>query len=171
MVPVLSPTMLDKSAIESAQSDDELFGLIGEELQRRLPDGRSATDEYVQTLQALPVGLRAMAATYELDVSLTLDDFGWHFGNWHHKGLAAETEKGLIELGATRLAEMFREAFWHAQRFWNDLARDDLASWYHGSELEKAVTPLNEEAWRMRDESTILDLWPTYARQFPERMY
>jgi len=101
--------------VRSAESDDELFNLLGAELTRRLPNGRRPTDEFVHELHALPPGLRAMAATYELDVSLALDDFGWHFGNWHHVGLAEETLAGLRELGAARMAEIFSAAFVRAK--------------------------------------------------------
>jgi hypothetical protein len=34
-----------------------------------------------------------MAATYELDVSLTLDDLGWHFGNWPDPALSEKTQR------------------------------------------------------------------------------
>jgi hypothetical protein len=47
----------------------------------------------------LPPGLRAMAATHWLDVSLTLDSITWHFGNFSEPQLIAETEAGLRELG------------------------------------------------------------------------
>ena len=77
---------LTPGAIDSS-SDDELFSLLGEELKARI--GRwVSSGEYVAKIRNLPLGLRAMAATYELDVSLALDDLGWHFGNWHDAQLA-----------------------------------------------------------------------------------
>jgi len=33
----------------------------------------------------------AMAAMYQLDVSMTLDDLGWHFANRHQRGDCEET--------------------------------------------------------------------------------
>ena len=163
---------LSAEIISSTKSDDELFRLIGEELDRRLPNGRRASDDFVSELQNLPIGLRSMAATYELDVSLALDDLGCHFGNWHHKGLAVETEKGLVELGAQRLSELFRDAFWHAQRFWDELGSDNLSDWYHDSEFERAVMPLNEEAWSILKESdsSLLMYWLKYAREHPDNL-
>src|SRR5215470_7840941 len=96
-------------AIDSS-SDDELFKLLGQELQNRISAQRGSP-EFVSEIQTLPNGLRAMAATYELDVSLALDDLGWHFGNWHNQDLAEETARGLEELGARELAQVFRRAF------------------------------------------------------------
>ncbi|MGL4513232.1 MAG: DMP19 family protein [Lacipirellulaceae bacterium] len=156
--------------VAATSSDDDLFQLLGRELERRLPNGRQATDEFVQELRSLPLRLRSMAATFELDVSLTMDDLGWHFGNWHHEGLAEETALGLEELGATRLAEIFREAFRQALVFWAPLGCDDWMEWYHGSALEESVHALNTEAWALQNERGILELWPLYARKHPERL-
>ena len=55
-----------------SSSADELFELLGQELGRRLSAPRNSP-EFLHQLQQLPAGLRAMAATYELDVSLALD--------------------------------------------------------------------------------------------------
>jgi hypothetical protein len=68
-------------------SDDDLFSLLGHELQSRIAS-RRGSPEFVVEIRELPPGLRAMAATYELDVSLAVDDLGWHFGNWHDMELA-----------------------------------------------------------------------------------
>src|SRR5215831_11152567 len=92
-------------AIDSS-SDDELFALLGKELEKRI-SAKRGTPEFVSEIQRLPSGLRAMAATYELDVSLALDDLGWHFGNWHNEELAKETAQGLELLGAKDLADLF----------------------------------------------------------------
>jgi hypothetical protein len=48
-------------------------------------------------MRALPPGLRAMTAIYQLDVSMALDDLGWHFGNWPDRALREETLQGLKE--------------------------------------------------------------------------
>jgi hypothetical protein len=76
-----------------SSSDDELFALLGKELESRI-SAKSGSAEFMSEIQGLPAGLRAMAATYELDVSLALDDLGWHFGNWHSEDLAEETARG-----------------------------------------------------------------------------
>jgi hypothetical protein len=156
--------------VAATSSDDELFELLGKDLDRRLPSGRRPNDGFVKVLRALPIGLRSMAATYELDVSLTLDDLGWHFGNWHHEGLAHETALGLEELGATRLAEIFRAALQAALVYWVPLGQKDWMKWYHGSALEESVAALNDEAWALQRKQGILEYWAPYARRHPERL-
>jgi len=158
--------------IRSTSSDDRLFEMIGAELDARLPNGRRANDDFVVELRALPVGLRAMAATYELDVSLALDDFGWHFANWHHLDLAEETVAGLDELGAASLAQIFRSALALAKPYWAELGADSFKEWYLESPLDKALGPLNEAAWALRStgDGDILKYWVAYARKHPEKM-
>lgn len=153
-----------------SDSNDKVLKALSDELTRRLP-GRSSPD-FLEAARSLPRGLRAMAVTYELDVSLTLDDLGWHFGNWHDLELAQETALGLEELGATELAAIFREAMRHARRFWRELGAEGWMKWYHGSDLEAAVRPLNEQAWRLLKSrwNGILSYWVEYARKHPEHV-
>jgi hypothetical protein len=152
-------------------SNEELFKLLGEELQRRLPLSPSSP-EFLLALQGLPPGLRAMASTYELDVSLTMDDLGWHFGNWHSHPLAEETVLGLKELEATELASLFRKAYEHAKAHWESLGTDDWSDWYPGSTLEKELDPLNEAAYSLLEGkwNGIFEYWVAYARKYPERI-
>ncbi len=152
-------------------SDDDLFSLLGRELENRITSARGSP-EFVAEIRELPAGLRAMAATYELDVSLALDDLGWHFGNWHSVELAEETAAGLEELGAQELAELFRSAFDLAQDYWMELGEENWGKWYHGSELEKAVKPLNHRAWAIlkQRKNGIFSYWVDYARKHPERV-
>jgi len=72
------------------------------------PYGRDGS--FAKTIAQLPQGLRAMAATHWLDISLTLDSITWHFGNFGEPQLVAETEAGLRELGLAELALVFAEA-------------------------------------------------------------
>src|SRR5436190_3563564 len=111
-----------------------------------------------------------MAATHELDVSLALDDLGWHFGNWHSTDLADETARGLEELEAMDLARIFGEAFRIAQGYWEELGAEDWATWYHGSRLETAVEPLTKQARLILSEKKIgiFKYWVDYARRYPE---
>lgn len=111
-----------------------------------------------------------MAATYELDVSLTMDDLGWHFGNWHDKGLAEETTRGLEVLGATELAEIFTDAFSLALKYWDDLGGERWKDWYHGSALETEVAPLTVRARKTleKHKNGIFHFWVDYARKNPE---
>jgi hypothetical protein len=154
-----------------ASSDDELFKLLAKELERRISVTRGSP-EFVTDIQKLPIGLRSMAATYELDVSLVMDDLGWHFGNWHNTALADETIRSLDELGATELAIIFKEAFQIAFRYWDKLAAKDWSKWYHGSLLEKEIEPLNKRAWKILEgkKNGIFGYWVSYARKYPERI-
>lgn len=159
------------SAAEIARrSDDDVFKLLGQTLEHSLPDRNDPS--FLTEARKLPRGLRAMAVTYELDVSLTLDDLGWHFGNWHDQELAEETAAGLEELGATELAALFRQAFAHAQQYWTELGREDWAEWYHGSELKQSIELLNDRAWALLEEKPngIFSCWIDYARRYPERV-
>lgn len=148
-------------------TDDDVFKLLGAELGERLPDRDSP--EFVSELRKLPRGLRSMAATYELDVSLALDDLGWHFGNWHDEDLALETLGGLRELGATEFAELFESALTLARKHWSELEAEGWVEWYHGSELEAALMPLNERAWKLWNERPmgLFSYWVEYARRSP----
>jgi len=158
--------------IISASSDDELFKLLGKELEKRIGPVKRDSPEFVSKIQKLPIGLRAMAATYELDVSLALDDLGWHFGNWHNTALAEETVHGLDELGATELAVIFKDAFQIALHYWDELGAENWTKWYHDSPLEKEVDSLNKQAWKILEgkKNGIFNYWVDYARKHPERI-
>src|SRR5690242_17012327 len=103
-----------------ACSDEDLFRLLQHELETRVTAHR-LSPEFLAQIRDLPIGLRAMAASYEFDVSLALDDVGWHFGNWHSRQLAEETAAGLYELGAVELARIFSEGCRIAQDYWKEL--------------------------------------------------
>ena len=116
-----------------------------------------------------------MAATYELDVSMALDDLGWHFANWHHKGLARETLLGLLELGASEEAEIFSQALKIAFVNWDLFANEDFVQAYAHSEIEEALDPLNDRLWvllgyRGKEGKALVHRWVPYARQYPERV-
>jgi len=162
--------MLTADQLHSS-SDDDLFSLLARELEVRLTADRSQP-EFLEQIRQLPVGLRAMASTYELDVSLTLDDLGWHFGNWRSTELAEETAHGLEELGAVELANLFREAFRVARNYWAELALEGWAEWYHGSKFEEATMPLTEAVWAILEHKKhgIFDYWIAYARKHPDRI-
>jgi hypothetical protein len=153
----------------SSSTDDELFKLLGAELERRVSAKRDSP-AFLAEIRKLPIGLRAMAATYELDVSLALDDLGWHFGNWHSEALADETAHGLEVLGALELAKIFREALLVALQYWDELGAGNWLQWYHGSSLEEAIKPLNEQAWKFLNQhkNGIFDYWVDYARKHPD---
>jgi hypothetical protein len=154
-----------------SSSDDELFRLLSKEIDRSILAERGSP-QFVAQIRDLPVGLRAMAATYELDVSFALDDLGWHFGNWHNQELSEETLKGLEELGASDLAALFKQAFELAQSYWSELDGDGWMNWYHGSAFERAVAPLDKKSRAILDGKggNIFKYWVDYARRHPERV-
>jgi hypothetical protein len=162
--------MLTLESIDSS-SDDELFSLLGKELQERISADRGSP-EFLTQIRTLPAGLRSMAATYELDVSFALDDLGWHFGNWHDEELSEETAKGLEELGAGDLARIFRDAFQLALKYWKELGSADWMDWYHGSTFEQAVGPLDDRARAIlkAKQHGLFKYWVDYTRRHPERV-
>ena len=164
-------------AIE-ASSDEELFKLLGQELQNRI-SAKRGSHEFVSEIQTLPCGLRAMAATYDLDVSLALDDLGWHFANWHHKGYSEETSRGLRELGAVDVAQIFDAAYRIVLPHWEPIASmlavdfKVFQEWYSESELEEALRPLNSRLWDIcaaAGSHRLVKYWLGYARKYPERV-
>jgi hypothetical protein len=160
---------LTMAAID-ASSDEELLAVLGKELQARV-SAEQGSPEFVAKIRELPVGLRAMAATYELDVSFALDDLGWHFGNWCNKELAQETEQGLKELGMEEVAALFGRAFDVAKKHGSELANDNWMEWYHGSEFEKEVRPFDKQARELLDrKGDIFKHWVRYTRRYPDRV-
>lgn len=151
-----------------ASSEEEILNFLIEVLEARMPLGPRHPD-FLSAAQRLPAGLRAMVTTHHLDVSLTSDDLGWHFGNWHDEALAQETARGLDILGAQELAIIFRQALNHARAHWDRLGAADWSTWYSGSPLEKLLDPLNSRAWEICDQSRngILEYWVAYARENP----
>lgn len=83
---------------------EELLALLSERVEG---DPYSEDGSFSASLRKLPVGLRAMAATHWLDISLTMDSITWHFGNFGEPGLVAATEAGLQELGLEELGQIF----------------------------------------------------------------
>jgi len=122
----------------NAPDDDALFELLSAELNARLKEVSRDMDALHAELLRLPRGLRAMGATHPLDVSMALDDLGWHFGNWPSQAIARETLSGLRELGATEAAEIFEAALGHAVQHWNFVCGEDFHDRYHESPLDWA---------------------------------
>lgn len=176
---------LTEARILACRTDEELFELLSEELRRQFPNGEGATAEefaaFLVRLRSLPVGLRAMASIYQLDVSLALDDLGWHFANWHNKAYCEETLRGLRELEAHEVADIFDAAYTHAQRYWERIGEllsedfDRFVDWYLDSEFEKAMDPLTRRLWEICSTGDgkfegLLKIWAPYARKYPHRV-
>ena len=169
---------LTAKQIRSTQADDELLGLLLGELKVLFPpDIRRDPAIFLSRLQSAPVGLRAMAVTYELDVSMAMDDLAWHFVN-HHASLelAEETLLGLQELGAPEAANFFAEALAiikpHWQKLQAGLAAKTEHDWLDATGIQGSMNPLNDRLWnylkRFPDRS-FFSLWTDYARKHPER--
>jgi hypothetical protein len=171
---------LSEADIAECTDDAELFELLGLELTEHLPEGEgdtdAALDAFVAKLATLPVGLRAMASIYQLDISLAHDDLGWHFAHWHHRGYCDETLRGLRELEAQEAADIFEAAYKQAQKHWDKIGElvagdfDKFAEWYSDSKFEEATMPLTRRLWEMYGEGSgrengLLDLWVPYARK------
>lgn len=170
---------LSIATIEGSVSDEHLFSLIQGELSRLLP-GEEGDDpgDFLRRLSQLPAGFQAMAAMYQLDVSMALDDFGCHFYNWHHRGYIEKQIWALRELQAQEEADLLAEAYRLAQPYWEQIeAHEDFAAfcaWYNQSRLHEALIPLNKKMWdlcsRPGRERGMLHYWMDYARKYPERL-
>lgn len=158
---------------DDADLQKELFAILSVRAEGNpyAPDGG-----FAQILATLPPGLRAMAATHWLDMSLTLDSITWHFGNFGEPGLVVATEAGLLELGLVELASCFHEAKelmmpLIAERTGSEDS-DDVLERKH---LQQFAEELNRKARALRDtpsgESAIYDAWIRYTRQHPEHVF
>lgn len=159
---------------DDASLQEELLKLL---TTRAVGDPYSADGSFAKSIASLPPGLRAMAATHWLDMSLTLDSMTWHFGNFGEPQMVAETEAGLRELGLHELALCFVEA--------KELMVPLLANRTEGEGdpyeiLEQAglsarADELDERASTLGnlgpDKSAIYGAWVRYARQHPERVF
>jgi hypothetical protein len=174
--------------MDEAQNEEQWPALKGDDeaLLKELfavLSGRAVGDPYgddaafAECLASLPLGLRAMAATHWLDISLTLDSITWHFGNFGEPHLAAQTEEGLIELDLHELAECFREARdlmvpLLSQRTESD---GDPYQILEKKGLRERGDEIDERAWAADNpsgsRSVIYDAWVRYARKHPERVF
>ena len=153
---------------------EELFQLL---TARAVGNQYAADGRFAATIAVLPPGLRAMAATHCLDISLTIDSMTWHFGNFGEPGLVAETETGLRELGLHELALCFAEAKelmlpLLAQRTEADGDSDEILE---RAGLETSAEELNLRAYELfkrgTGKSLIYEAWIRYARKHPERVF
>ena len=137
----------------------------------------AADGVFAANIAELPKGLRAMAATHWLDISLTLDSITWHFGNFGEPHLVEETEAGLHELGLHELAQCFSDA---KALMLPLLAQHVNFEGDHYELLEQEgltakADELDRRAWALDDlgpqRSVIYEAWVRYARQHPERVF
>jgi len=178
-----------------AKSDKDLLSEIFSILTARVEGNPYAEDgSYAAEISHLPKGLRAMAATYHLDVSLTLDDIGWHFLNFGEPHLVKETEAGLRELGLVDVAGWFNEAHGIVRQFLKVVERgevkpsgdenpdwspcDEYYDWLVISGNRQRMDTLSQLAWdkskgcsRDASGSFIYESWIKYARLKPENVF
>jgi hypothetical protein len=140
-------------------------------------DPYSEDGSFAENLAMLPSGLRAMAATHWLDVSLALDSITWHFGNFGEPRLVAQTEEGLTELGLHDLAACFREAKELMVPLLAGRTEEDGDPYeiLKQAGLEKRGDELDRRAWDLdkpeSGDSVIYEAWVRYARQHPDRVF
>jgi hypothetical protein len=159
---------------DDAELQKELEALL---TARVTGDPYSSDGSFAKSLAGLPVGLRAMAATHWLDISLTMDSITWHFGNFGEPHLVTETETGLTELGLYELASCFRQAKelmlpLLSQRTEAD---DDLHEFLARKGVQQLADEINQRAWALdnlgRGKSLIYEAWIQYARLHPESVF
>lgn len=153
---------------------EEIFSLLSRSV-NPLANPYSDDGSYAASISRLPVGLRAMAATHHLDISLTLDDVGWHFLNFGEVGFVRETEAGLRELGLSEMADWFAEAYAVVNPLRSEI--DASGDYYecltqHGhmdriDELTRKARPKLSKG----SEGPIYSAWIAYTRAHPENVF
>ena len=153
---------------------DEIFAVLKQAV-NPLADAYSEDGSYAKAIETLPLGLRAMAATHHLDVSLTLDDIGWHFLNFGEPEFVMQTEDGLRELGLGDLANWFKEAYSILKPLKAEIASaDDYCEVLTSHGQMDRINELTEKARKLKPDlqgSPIYAAWIRYARQHPENVF
>ncbi len=159
------------------KDDDALMKTLEATLTKRAKgDPYDSRGSFSACIAKLPVGLRAMAATHWLDISLSMDSMTCHFGNFGEPGLVAQTEEGLLELGLPEMAECFHEA---AEFMVPLLARmnegEDPAEGLERLGLTEQADRIDRRGMELKDSadggSVIYEAWIPYARKHPERVF
>ena len=164
--------------IQSAKEDEELFQRLSSALTERFPpELQEDGDKLYAALLAAPRGLRAMAGIYDLDVSMSLDDLAWHFGNHNDERFLQETVTSLRELEANEAAALFAAA-WDIVRPYlaeirdRDCNAEDFHDYFDRTGIQSRIDPLNEDMWAICNacgELGLMQYWLTYVRKYPER--
>lgn len=163
--------------IQAAKDGQELFDLLSATLQELFPpEIQEDPDRFLIALGKAPRGLRAMAGMHPLDVSMSMDDLAWHFGNHNDERFLEETAAGLKELGAAEAAEIFAAA-WNVMRphlaeiRTKDWASEDFIDYLEKTGIQSKIDTLNERMWaicKQRGDLGLLSYWLDYARKYPE---
>lgn len=169
---------LTESFIRSCTTEELREALGAEHSQLYLMEAdANGMDEFLDRLRLLPPGLRAMAVTFELEVQFTFGGLAYFFANRHHKGYCEEALRGLRELRADDAAEIFAKGFALVQPHWEEMDRVLEAvsafafdNWIRGSELEKALAPLNAQlAQALEKAGGVEGYWLACARGHPDK--
>ncbi|HKW19065.1 MAG TPA: hypothetical protein VJO35_16275 [Terriglobales bacterium] len=159
-------------------SDEELLKQIFATLSKSVSsvaDPYSDDGSYAAAIATLPTGLRAMAATHHLDISLTMDDIGWHFLNFGEPGLVRETEAGLRELGLDNIADYFVEAHSIVSPLKSEIKEpDDYYACLESRGLMARIDELTNKASKSQpavSDSPIYAAWVKYAHVHPEKVF
>lgn len=164
--------------IRATEDDETLFNLLSAELQRLLPkELLKDADLTYQKVTTLPRGLRAMAGMHFFDVSMTLDDLAWHFGNQNDEHALEETLNGLRELELVEVADRFEQAWKIMEPHFDELRSDRVTSdnfyeWLDEIGAEEKIDPMNDFIWdycKKLGKGGLLESWAPYARKYPER--
>lgn len=164
--------------IQAANDDGHLFNLLTSALNELFPpELQSDRNQLFAALANAPKGLRAMAGIFDLDVSMSLDDLAWHFGNHNDERFLHETAVSLKELEAHDAAEIFLAAWEIAKPFLAEIRSKDWENQDFHEYLEKTgiqdkVDPLNDRMWTICKECGergLMQYWLAYARKYPER--
>jgi hypothetical protein len=165
-------------AIQAAEGNEALIDLLTDELQRLLPEEvQENRDIYHERLASLPRGLHAMAGMHFFDVSMSLDDLAWHFGNQNDERDLCETLNGLRELELNQIADLFERA-WKIMEPHFDTLRGDTVNpenfydWLESIGAQEQIDPMNDIIWdycKKAGKLGLLESWAPYARKYPER--
>ena len=175
-VSIIEPPHMDLGI--ATLSDEKLLDEIFAALKRSispLADPYSDDGSYATAISLLPVGLRAMAATHHLDVSLTMDDIGWHFLNFGEPGLVCETESGLRELGLSDVADWFAEAHGIVNPLKPEIeaGADFYECLTNHAQMDRIgeLTQMAQGKTPTVSDSSIYGAWVRYARENAEKVF
>ena len=165
---------MSKPGHELPAEDDALVSSVLDLLKSRVSSSPYGWDgAFAQEIRSLPPGLRAMAATHHLDVSLTMDDIGWHFLNFGHPTHVEETERGLREWGLSDLAVMFHEAYELVRPHLPEIRRPggDYYAVLEQAGHTRRIDELSSHARTALGNQGIYRCWAAYAREHPDRVF
>lgn len=161
-----------------ALTDEELLKEIFSALSKSVSsvaDPYSEDGSYAAAIGSLPIGLRAMAATHHLDISLTMDDIGWHFLNFGEPALVRQAEAGLRELGLNEIADYFVEAHAIVNPLRSEIKEaEDYYACLESRGLMDRINELTDKASAKQPTlsgSAIYAAWAKYARLHPENVF